>query len=628
MTAVARSAPSGAGATHPLANVAQRGLFAGLHATAPLELYARVVRGAADQSRERLVLAPGTRVTTETYFGRFPASYYQRWTTADRVDATLTVDGPARVTLRASDARGGARSLESIVTATGGPRQLRLSAGLDRFLDGGSLWVDVESLTGEVTVDGLEWSTPGHVGSGRPSAVVICTYNRAADCLETMRALSLDAVADLLSHVYVVDQGTDRVSDLPGYQEVAQALGRTLRYITQPNLGGAGGFTRGMLEVLDGDPEQTNALLMDDDIVLEPETVLRLTAFANRARQPLIAGGQMLYALHPTVLHKGAEWAHLRTFGRGPVEGALDEADLTAVLPHARLDAGYNGWWCCLLPAAVVRACGLPLPFFLQWDDTEYGVRAARRGIPTVTLPGAAVWHADFSWKDEDWTSYFGIRNGLITSAIHGELDGRSAVTTLGRTILTALVAMQYGLAATVLEGVEGFLAGPAIIGDGGATAAAAVRRLRQMYPDTVHHPVEAIPTPPEGHVASLPQGYRDPDRPLQVLAGRLAAQLRGRTSGRAVIRADQAPWWHVAGFAQAVVSERSQDGVRIRTYDRDTFLALSRRAARLLTRLHREAPELQRRWQEAAPELVTQQTWRRLLGMPAQASAGGEDAR
>ena len=39
------------------------------------------------------------------------------------------------------------------------------------------------------------------------------------------------------------------------------------------------------------------------------------------------------------------------------------------------------------------RAIGLPAPVFIRGDDFEYGQRLARAGVPTVTLPGIAVWH-------------------------------------------------------------------------------------------------------------------------------------------------------------------------------------------------------------------------------------------
>ena len=92
-----------------------------------------------------------------------------------------------------------------------------------------------------------------------------------------------------------------------------------------------------------------------------------------------------------------------------------------------RVDTEYNGWWACLIPATIVRAIGYPLPLFFQWDDIEFGYRARAHGFPTVALPGAGVWHADFGWKDwDEWHRYFNMRNGLITAALHSDFDAKS----------------------------------------------------------------------------------------------------------------------------------------------------------------------------------------------------------
>ncbi len=84
-----------------------------------------------------------------------------------------------------------------------------------------------------------------------------------------------------------LDQGSDHVSDREKFTEVAEILGDKLVYLRQPNLGGAGGFTRGMYEV-SGINEHANLILMDDDILCEPESILRMNAFANVTTEPTL----------------------------------------------------------------------------------------------------------------------------------------------------------------------------------------------------------------------------------------------------------------------------------------------------------------------------------------------------
>ena len=219
---------------------------------------------------------------------------------------------------------------------------------------------------------------------------------------------------------------------------------------------------------------------MDDDIRLEPDTVVRLRALADRADEPIIVGGQMLNLLHPRPAARRARRPPTCRILRAglPVDDALVDADVTEEQQDVRVDAAYNAWWTCLIPSEVVEAIGYPLPLFFQWDDIEYGLRARGAGFPTVTLPGAGVWHADFSWKNwDDWSRYFSFRNSLITSALHSDFDRRRIVDHLARQLIDYLVSMRYGLAALTLRAVEDFLRGPDVLPDGGAET---VRRRPQ----------------------------------------------------------------------------------------------------------------------------------------------------
>ena len=260
----------------------------------------------------------------------------------------------------------------------------------------------------------------------------ICTYNRVDDCLNTLAALGRRprGAGDAVGSVRVVDQGSDPLESRPRFAEIASGSAPRLRYVRQPNLGGAGGFTRGMFDATAGDPaDDHDVLLMDDDVLLEPEILVRLTAFAACTTHPTIVGGQMLNLLHPAHLHisrrvrRAREPAgrarRCRGRSRRPTCSGTTSASCRSVQDR-RVDTEYNGWWACLIPAAIVRAIGYPLPLFFQWDDIEYGYRARAHGFPTVALPGAGVWHADFGWKDwDEWHRYFNMRNGLITAALH-----------------------------------------------------------------------------------------------------------------------------------------------------------------------------------------------------------------
>ena len=616
--------------------VAQRGLFRGPDPVCPDDLYAQVSYGSAVRDRQRLVVHAGSEVSMDTYFGRFPASYWQRWTVVSAADVEITASGSGRISVVASDVAGETRTVAAQdVTELRGER-VTLTAQLDKFVDGGFLWVEFSTGDDDLVVERLRWTVapPQRL---RPTAVVICTFNRADDCTKTLQALGGDPEAlDVLDAIYVVDQGSDTVESRPAFGDIEKALDGRLRYLRQPNLGGAGGFGRGMYEVTEAardnaDAGHANVLVMDDDVLLEPEIAIRLTAFANRTAEPTLIGGQMLRLLHPTRLIAGAEYADFAQLKPGRVvTNALDDVDLLAEevdedgLPTGkinrgdrRVDADYNAWWSCLIPAEVVAKIGLPLPLFFQWDDVEYGYRARAAGFATVTLPGAGVWHADFDWKDADkWNEYFAVRNSLIVSALHADIEPKHHARVILSRISRYLLTMQYGLAATILKAAEDFMRGPEFLHDGGASAAKEIFALRKEYPDTVMHKASDVPGLNSGSIPLIQAGPK-PTRNRLVMAKRLAYLAMGRTVHPVgAVAKEDATWWHVSQFATAVVTDGSQEGVRLRKRDRETTVRLAKQTARLLRSLVNEMPRLRQEYRDAVPELTSRENWRRLYNL------------
>jgi galactofuranosylgalactofuranosylrhamnosyl-N-acetylglucosaminyl-diphospho-decaprenol beta-1,5/1,6-galactofuranosyltransferase len=607
-------------ADHPAAAelVIARGLFASPSPQVPDDLYAKVVQGKVRRERGALRLEKGSTVTTDTYFGLVPASYFQRWTDVTEIRLKLAYDAPAaaRLDLRASDVHGNPRTIGSV--RLDGAGTVGLVARVNEFVDGGSLWIDLHATDGPLSVAEVEW-TVASPATIRPAAVVICTFNRPEACAGTLSTIADDnGVLAGIDAVYVIDQGTDPVGDHPGFIDVADALGEKLIYLRQPNLGGSGGFTRGLYEV-SRITEHANVILMDDDILCEPESALRLNAFANLTPTPTIVGAQMLFLKNPRVLLAGAEIVDLATLrgGRWGVHG-LNNADVVDRRQNRRTDARYNAWWTCLIPAEIVAAAGLPFPFFVRWDDIEYGLRASEAGFPTVSLPNAGVWHADFHWKDsDDWVMYFDVRNALITAALHGGVNVQTAAKTLRWHLATRLVSMQYGLAHTIIRAIEDFLKGPSVLQDGGIAALAGIRAVRSEYPETVVHPavktgeLTGVATPP-----TMPSDRRN-KRPTMLMFKRIIQQWTGRAyPGPVTINAPDSGWWHVSRFDYAVVTDASQTGVRIRRRDEKKLKDLTWQAFRTLRRFRADAAKAQQSYRDAFPRLVSRANWASLYGI------------
>lgn len=599
--------------------VLQRGVFTGPTSDIDPGLYSTIVGICRHRERRSVQLAPGSTVDTDTYFGRFPAAYYLKWTTITTVvlNARCHTRGRAQVVVRGSDNAGFVRQFSRIDV---GPGSETITAAVDLapFREGGSLWVAFTAVDDDLSVEDLHWSVPA-TQPVRAPVVAICTFNRPASCVATLEVLAADReVRDSLEAVYVVDQGTELVGDHDGFDRVATEFGGALFYLRQTNLGGAGGFTRGMCETLTRNGD-AHLILMDDDIHPEPETVLRLNAFANLTSSPMIVGAQMLYLLRPTRLHVGAEKADLQGLRAGRWSAnALHDADMLTERQDKIADAGYTGWWTCLIPTEIIERNQLPLPMFFQWDDIEFGIRARQfGGDQTVTLPGAAVWHMDFSAKNhDDWSLYFSVRNSLITAALHSDIAPKTLSVTLFREISRYLVSMQYGLAYTAIRGIEDFLAGPDVLADGGQHALDAIRRDRARFPETMTRSATEVAA---GTAPMRPAGFfPDKSRVDAVLAERAVRQMTGRVHrGRIAVPRTDAHWWHVSLFDEVVVPEASGDGVRVRTRNARVARTLTLRLLRVLARFRADAVETQQSYRTELPQLTSHSNWQRLFATP-----------
>src|SRR3954463_7551391 len=119
--------------------VAQRTLFTGPTPEAPAALYAVADRGVLVAERDRVTVDGNALVSTNTYFGRFPASYWQRWTSVRSVDVDTVVSGSGRLRLVASESGGEARTIATATVDDAHEEPVRLTAPIDRFVDGGAL---------------------------------------------------------------------------------------------------------------------------------------------------------------------------------------------------------------------------------------------------------------------------------------------------------------------------------------------------------------------------------------------------------------------------------------------------------------------------------------------------------
>jgi galactofuranosylgalactofuranosylrhamnosyl-N-acetylglucosaminyl-diphospho-decaprenol beta-1,5/1,6-galactofuranosyltransferase len=408
---------------------------------------------------------------------------------------------------------------------------------------------------------------------------------------------------------------------------LARGAGR-VELVEQPNLGGAGGFTRAAMEILrGGDGGCSHVLFMDDDIDFDPEVLVTTHAFAARTARPTVVGGAMVDLYRPDTMYEAGAVIDAANVLRAVLHdrrldrpGALD--DLAREVP-----CHFNGWWYCAIPAAAFREHGLPLPLFIRGDDMEYGARLASRGVPTVSLPPVAVWHEPFYAKPPGWQLYYDLRNRLIFAACHPSLVRLDPPAVILRRLVDSLLKHDYMHAELVIRAVEDFLSGP---------------RALDTPMDELHRDVSALaaahaPERPASAVGMRSAAWRPPPRNgawrrLSLIGG-MAALALGlvRTGLRPdLLFVDQWHPWATMRVAQYGLSDRMRSYVQVYRYDRDRLRRGLRRGAAALLRYRRERRGAAERWRAAHPELSSWARWERVLGLAPAVAAGteGRDAR
>lgn len=463
-----------------------------------------------------------------TFFNAFPASYWRRWTAAKTVRFTVSIVGNAKISVFRSTGRGLIYPVaERVVQTEDSAVSVCVDVPMVGLMDGGYFWFDAESLDGPVTVTDAAWAVPRSARTAEHDtsmSIAITTFNRAAYCMNQLRAIAgSSALRKRLDTVYCTDQGSDLVCEQEGFTEVSADLGKQLTYIQQANLGGSGGFSRGMYETVKaGDSDFV--LLLDDDAVSEPESILRSIQFSDYTIRPVLVGGGMFHLDNRTMLYTQGEridpqrmWMYpSKSMGYNhdfSVEPLRDSPDR-----HQRIDEDFNGWWMCLIPVAVMRKIGLSLPVFIKFDDIEYGLRAGKAGFPTVCLPGVAVWHQ--AWHDKDparsWEEYFTERNRWIAALLtYPDTPPRMLLETLYG---DASLGLRFVYSAMALHhmALKDIMRGPQYLVDCLPTKLGEVRELRAQYPDAqVEDSFEAFPEPvgevesPKNHPSTMKSRYK-----------------------------------------------------------------------------------------------------------------------
>lgn len=278
--------------------------------------------------------------------------------------------------------------------------------------------------------------------------IVITHFNRKHYVLPAMRRISNELLVDpdLTGRVDLI------VVDNSQNIDASEAAGATI--IPNENLGGSGGFTRGLLHLKDSG--FSHCLFMDDDASCEMEAIRRTFQILQFAKASNLAvAGSMMREDKPYLLHeKGADYRGTR------VVNLKKDLDMRQVVDLLRAEipenVAYGGWWHFAFKISEVKQYSFP--FFVRGDDMLFGMT---NSFNILTMNGIGGWADDFGLKEGPFTRYLSLRAALVCTMIASETSAISMAKTHLKCVLGSALSYNYGGARAYTQAVRDVMKGP-----------------------------------------------------------------------------------------------------------------------------------------------------------------------
>ena len=420
-----------------------------------------------DEGQGQLRISQGGKVWFDTYFNGFSIEKWKKYTILSKLSLWLKVSGRVKVTLYAVEKI--LQNVNKTVLAQyviGQENALSEEEAVCAFpadREKGMYCFSLEALSQEcVLYDGAYVSDiPREKRRDVTIGAGICTFRREAFVEKNLEILRNSILENpdcaMYGHLQVF------VSDNGKTLETDRLQTGNVHIYPNRNLGGVGGFTRCMIEMRNRKELQvTHVLLMDDDIVIEPEAIIKtwtiLTLLKDAYVDAFIGGAMLRLDRQSIQVESGAVWngGMLNSLKSG-----LDLKSLEGCLYNEYEEyTEYNAWWYCCFPLEVVREDNMPLPIFIRGDDLEYGLRNIKH---LILMNGICVWHEPFENKYSSFLEYYIIRNQLIDNAFHCPMYGAKQ---LKKAMMThckqEIMFYRYKNVDLYIQGIEDFLKGPA----------------------------------------------------------------------------------------------------------------------------------------------------------------------
>jgi hypothetical protein len=425
--------------------IIQRLIFPGeLDFKIPTTLYFRTVTEASLFTSEICQLQSGEQIVFDTFFNGFSIDLWKKHTRIQDLGLCLQGRGTFLLTI----------SVHSLATKTHllYEQEIHLnetepfSQLINEWnsLNTGMLYFSLTSRSKNAQLSSAVFYTHTPPVRAVKLGVVITHFNRRQWVIPAINRFN----QSILSHVSQTSQVTQSI-DLVIVDNSATLLPEEVgKAILLPNrnLGGSGGFARGLLYLKDH--HYTHCLFMDDDASCEIESIKRTYDLLSYtiSENPAIAGSLFLLDSPSTQHERGAI---VSKSGYRKIQGhGLDMEQMPTLLSEEKRSIcarSYGAWW--FLAFEIRQDIIFPFPFFVRGDDVLFGLM---NQFTLITPNGIACWGDDFAKKNSKLTYYLDTRSILFcASSLFSSL-----MVTFSR-ILYFLLSQRYQSAQALRVAIE-----------------------------------------------------------------------------------------------------------------------------------------------------------------------------
>lgn len=431
------------------------------------ELYFRGSKFKYSTSQEisSLIIQENGKVSLSTYFNSFSWEKWKKYTQINNISIQLELSGRFEIRLISNKLKSESSGILSEVVyskVVDTNKKTIFEFPFKTSNNEGILFVEIVSLkNGGIFYGG--WYTSSinynHIRDIK-IALAICTFKREEYLFRNIRYIKENIINNKDAILY--DKLSIYISDNGQTLQHEQLQEKHIKVFSNLNCGGAGGFTRCMIEAIYRTKESKfdYIIIMDDDILIDYNVLERNYVFLQLLKSEFkdsMIGGAMLREDAMYLQHASTEYWSPK-YSKA-LKQNLDLRKLKNVLHNEREEPGnYNGWWYCCIPTSIISENNLPIPIFIHYDDIEYGVRNKR---DIISLNGIAVWHPKIQNKGSNMLIYYNTRNLLIVQALHApNISLEKVKHDLFVYVFGRLIRYRYVEAKLCLKGYEDFFAG------------------------------------------------------------------------------------------------------------------------------------------------------------------------